>query len=285
MTANVRFVPDNAADRATITASSTAGALVAANLQLDSKADVWRSTANTAQTLLLAWPAGEIVDSVCLAWTNLTGLATVRLRGFAEVNDYVGSPQIVAFDETFAPDDALRLGEFVFGVDPLAASGAARARVASQVQCWLAAVYALRKLEITITDTTNGLAYIEASRLCVGLRISPLEDADRQGYSIGWVERSKPERAESGDLRVEPLGRYRRLALNLNALEPASRNAMLGMVANGLGDGVWVSVMSEDADTSNQQLHAFWGALVQDAQFSLPEYNAWATTLVFEEMA
>ena len=48
MADNVRIIYDNAADRATITASSTAGVLVASNMQDDRKSVVWRSTSTSA---------------------------------------------------------------------------------------------------------------------------------------------------------------------------------------------------------------------------------------------
>lgn len=278
---NIRFLYDNAADRATITASTTSGSLAAANLKADERAAVWRSTTNGATTLLLEWGAAENVGAVCMAWTNLTALATVQIKGFTVPADYPASP---VFTESFSPDSALALGEFVFGVDPLAASGAQRARVASQVQCWLSATFSVRKLLITITDTTNILAYIEASRLATGPYITPVRNADQQGFSIGWVEQTKPQRAESRDLRVEALGRWRRLQVNLAILEPTSRNFILSMVANGLGRGVWASVFPDDAETSTKQLHGFWGAFVQDTMFGYPVFDNWSAPLIVEEM-
>lgn len=282
MTANIRFIYDNAADRATITASSTSGSLVASNMQADERAAVWRSTANTSQTLLLEWSAAENVSAVCAAWTNLTALATVNIKGYTVPGDYPATP---AFSEDFTPDSALALGEFVWGVDPLVQSGAQRARVASQAQCWLSATFSVRKLLITIADTTNSLAYIEISRLVAGQYITPVHNAMQDGFMISWVEQSRPTRSESRDLRVDPLGRWRRMQINLALLEPVSRNAVLSMVANGLGRGVWVSAFPDDTEASTKQVHGFWAAMVQDAQLSYPLMDYWAAPLVFEEMA
>jgi len=281
MTANIRFVFNNAADRATITASTTSGSLVAANLKLDERAAVWRSTANTAQTLLLEWTAAENIGAVCMAWTNLTALATVNVKGYTLAGDYPATP---AFNETFSPDSALALGEFVFGVDPLVESGAQRARVASQVQCWLSAVFSVRKLLITITDATNALAYIEASRLVAGAYITPVRNVAQGGFLIGWAEQSKPQRAESRDLRTESLGRWRKLQINLYRLEAVSRNAVLAMVANGVGRGVWVSVFPDSTEASTKQVHGFWAALTEGAELSYPEMDIWSAPLTFEEM-
>ena len=67
--ANIRFIHDNAADRATLAASTTAGSLAATNLQRNEKAAIWRSTGTTA-TIAATWAIAEPVDSVVLGWTK-----------------------------------------------------------------------------------------------------------------------------------------------------------------------------------------------------------------------
>jgi len=76
---NMRIVYDNAADRATVTASSTAGALVVANLLTDRKSDVWRAT-GPAASIYAAWPAAETIQAVALPFCNLSPTATMRVR-------------------------------------------------------------------------------------------------------------------------------------------------------------------------------------------------------------
>ena len=76
---NMRIVYDNAADRATVTASSTAGALVVANLLTDRKSDVWRAT-GPAASIYAAWPAAEAIQAVALPFCNLSPAATMRVR-------------------------------------------------------------------------------------------------------------------------------------------------------------------------------------------------------------
>jgi|APAra7269096714_1048519.scaffolds.fasta_scaffold00313_9 hypothetical protein len=75
---NLRIVHDNASCRATITASSTAGALAAANLQVDDKSSVWRATGTTAR-LTLTWQAAEEIGAAALI-CNLSPTATMRVR-------------------------------------------------------------------------------------------------------------------------------------------------------------------------------------------------------------
>lgn len=80
---NLRIVYDNAADRAAITASSTAGALAAANLLTDTKSDVWRATGPSAR-LTLAWAVAEAIQALVLPFCNLSPTATWRVRATNE---------------------------------------------------------------------------------------------------------------------------------------------------------------------------------------------------------
>lgn len=80
---NLRLLFDNAIDRATLTASSTAGALVAANLQTDVKSDVWRATSTTAR-LTGIFNAAEAVQAIVLPMCNLSPTAMMRARVTSE---------------------------------------------------------------------------------------------------------------------------------------------------------------------------------------------------------
>lgn len=262
MTTNVRFVFDNAADRtSSLTATSTAGSLVPANLQVDERAAVWRSTTLAAQDLDFRWAADETVDSGGGFWSNLTPAATVRMRGYTVEAGDSG----LVFDQTVSPDTGLNIGNVTF-------------------QNWLAAALNIRHVKITITDAGNPVGYIEISRICIGKRIEPIRNMFQQAFTLGWKEQSKPVRAESRDLRIEPLGRFRSMKLNLGLLEQASRDLIIDMVNNGLGRGVWVSAFPENSTPSTRQLYSFWAALVQDTDFGYPNFDTWSASLVFEEM-
>jgi hypothetical protein len=76
---NMRIVSDNAVDRATLTASSTAGILAVTNLQTDTKSDVWRAV-GLAATISALWASPENVQAVALPFCNLSPTATMRVR-------------------------------------------------------------------------------------------------------------------------------------------------------------------------------------------------------------
>lgn len=114
---NLRIIADNAADRATLTASSTAGALVVSNLQTDKKSDVWRAGGTTAR-LTLAWAVAEAIAGIALPFCNLSPTDTMRVRVTNEpsvTNLFTYSEQfdnaawtkarcVVTADNTVAPD-------------------------------------------------------------------------------------------------------------------------------------------------------------------------------------
>ena len=72
----MRIVADNAADRSTLIASSTAGLLAASNLLTDIKSEVWRST-GTSATLTMSWPVAELVGMVALPFCSLLSLVSL----------------------------------------------------------------------------------------------------------------------------------------------------------------------------------------------------------------
>jgi hypothetical protein len=83
--ANLRVISDNAIDRAALSASSTAGAFAATNLQLARKSDVWRATGTTAR-LTATWAAAEPLQAVALPFCNLSPTATMRVRVTGEAS-------------------------------------------------------------------------------------------------------------------------------------------------------------------------------------------------------
>jgi len=81
---NLRIVPDNAVGRAaSLVASSTAGALVAANLASDVKSSVHRAT-GTSVTYTATWAAAEPIGCVALPFCNLSPSAQWRVRATSE---------------------------------------------------------------------------------------------------------------------------------------------------------------------------------------------------------
>ena len=90
MSGNLKIVSNNLGNSASLTASSEAGILVVENLQLDSKAKVWRSTSTTAA--ITAILTSVAVSCVSLPICNFTSTATMRVRVYTLSGD--GSPAL-----------------------------------------------------------------------------------------------------------------------------------------------------------------------------------------------
>lgn len=274
--ANLRLIHDNAADRATLTASSTSGTLAVSNLQKNEKAAIWRSTATTA-TLTATWATAEPVDSVALGWTNLTALATVT------VNLYANAGDTTPISTTVSPDAALALGDFAWGIDPLVMGAAQAAQVASQPQIWIASAAAVKKIEIVIDDPLNPLGYIDISRLSIGMRYEMAVNP-KYGARLSFIDRSKISRAESGDVRAETQGIYRTLDLDFEYLESADAQFLMRLAGYGKSQAVFVSLFPAAADTK-QQAYAFFATRSGNQSAGYQFLNRWNSSLTLEEIA
>ena len=148
---NLRLIHDNAADRATsLAASTTSGALVAANLQNDFKGQVHRST-GTSVSYTLTWTAGETVGAVALPATNLSASATVRVRLYSDT----GGTTLIADSGTINACPGLNLGLWNWALplngNAFAFGGASKSAV------WFDAHYFARRCVIDLVDTGNTL--------------------------------------------------------------------------------------------------------------------------------
>lgn len=80
---NLRIIHDNAADRAVLDASTTAGALLVTNLLTNRKGAPWRATGTTAR-LGATWDDIERIGGVFLPFCNFSPTAAMRVRVSSE---------------------------------------------------------------------------------------------------------------------------------------------------------------------------------------------------------
>ncbi|SPD65471.1 conserved protein of unknown function [Cupriavidus taiwanensis] len=157
---NLRIVHDNAADRAAIVASSTAGGLVVANVQSDLKGLVHRST-GTNVTYTLTWADFETVACTALAACNLSNVGTIRVRAY----DGAVAGNLLADTGVQYACAGPRLGLWDWtgklNGNAFANGGAAKAAV------WFPHV-AAKRVEIELSDPTNEAGYLDVARLVVG---------------------------------------------------------------------------------------------------------------------
>lgn len=280
---NLRIIHDNAAARATITASSQAGALGPANLLTDTKSAVWRA-ASASASFSLAFPQPELIGGVILPFCNLTSAAMIRVAGY----DARGA--IVA-DSGYVPACGYaKFGQFDWGGEVLGVSGYRRAGVnqfsrggGAYARCWLGNV-AVRRLDVYVSDPTNPDGYIEASRVIAGAWWSPQYNAD-YGASVQPIDTSTQHRTDGGDRRVAIGARSRQLSLTLAHLTPIDRARAMGMLLrNGLSVPLFVSLFPDADDPRLEQDHQIYGQLSELSAVALPYFNTYSAPITIEEM-
>jgi hypothetical protein len=276
---NMRIIYNNAADRATLTASSSVGALVPANLKNDLKSAVWRSATAAAGVtpsarLDLSWGAAEMVAGVALAYCNLTPQALVRVTGSLD------NWQTTKFDSGWIapcpapsqwPAGTMGANSFAYGASNLG-------------RAWLSAPAAVTALRIEITDAGNPGGYIEVSRLVCGGYWEPAKNPD-YGASLQPVDASTNSRNDAGDLMSDAGTRSDKLSLSMSRMNQLDRAALLRILrGNGITKPVYISLFPGHADALFEQDHQLVGKLVETAAMSLPSYNIAAATLQIESI-
>ena len=250
---NLRVIHDNSADRATsLAASTTSGALVAANLQNDFKGQVHRST-STSVTYTLTWTAGETVGGVALPATNLSASATIRVRLYSDTG---GTTQIADSGTVYACP-GLNLGLLNWSLplngNAFAFGGASKSAV------WFSSHYFARRCVIDLVDTGNPAGYIDNARLVVG---SYWEPAINAGYGVeaNVVDRTSNRRNDAGD-NLSDLGtKHDTLSLKLGNVGETDRARLMQIMRNaGAARNVFVSLLPGWADPVAEQDHMIYG--------------------------
>jgi uncharacterized protein YodC (DUF2158 family) len=275
---NLRIIHDNAADRATLTASTEAGSkLGVANLKKDKKSQVWRATAKTA-TLTVVWPTQEIVGGVALPFTNLTSTATIRVRGYINPTDL--TPAFDTGNQAACP--YAPLGLFSWGTQPMGVN--AYAFGGGAYACTWFDHIGVRKLVIDIADAANLNPYVEASRLVVGSYWSPALNAD-WGAAIDLIDTSKSERSDAGELLTDLGTRAKKISINQKQLDPLDRARLWDIIlTNGMVTPILFSLHPEDIDPTLEQTYQVYGKMVQKTRFTHQYHQTYGAPIEIEEV-
>lgn len=276
----LRVVYDNAANNGTLTSPNTTATLPVANLQNDRKSRVARST-GLAWQLELVFPANTMINMVALAFTNLTGNAAMRVRGYASPSAVVDT-DTPDWDVVAAPCCAAPYSARQDGIGALGANGFALGAYAHAYR-WFAGG-AVRKLVINVQDGSNTAGYIEAARLICGDYWTPTFNPD-YGATLTFADTSKNERSDAGDLLSEIHHRYKKLTLSMTQMPAADREVIADFFqVNGLYRPLFVSLFPEDPDPVREQAYTLYGKLTQMAAITASAYNQYAWPIEIEEV-
>ena len=280
---NLRILYDNAADRATLTASSQAGTLGPANLQRDSKNAILRAT-GTAQTITATWPTQESIACVALIFTNMTSSARMRVRGYAQPGD---SAPVLDTGNVF-PCPAAVHGTYPWGVLPLGwnayqAGGVntwARGGGADGVT-WFPAVR-VRQLVIEVWAPQCPEGYLEISRLVTGNYWSPEYNAE-YGAQLLLQDSSENYRTGAGDLKTAIGTTSDKLNINLAHLTPMDRARFMRILReSGKERAMLFSLFPENPDPLLEQDHMLYGRATNIDAVATPYYETYSAPLQIE---
>lgn len=270
----MRVIHDNAVDRATLTASSSVGDLVPANLQTDIKGDTWRA-AGGAATLTMTLPAGEVIGGVVLAFANFTSTATMRVRGY----DY--ADELVVDTGVQLACGYAALGAWEWGAIPLGANAYAYGGHVYGI-AWFAPA-SLTRLEIDIEDIDNPAGCIEVGRLIAGMYWEPKHNAS-YGPELTFEDASQHVQNDAGDTLTRIGPARRRLTLSLDHLPPADRNRLADLFRQGLARPAFLSLTPGDDDQTKEQQYAIYGKRPGDASLVYEFYASWRAQLTIREV-
>lgn len=266
---NLRIVYQNLADTSTITATSTASGTTTANLKLDAKSLLWRSTGTTV-TLTVTLPTSSIVSCVILPFCNLTKTATISI-----VASGMPSNSTLACPYTNPGDWASTL--IPSGTSKYSYGGGTYARV------YFTPV-TVSSLQIIITDSANSSGYVEASRLIVGNYWSPTFNTSF-GLSVIPKDMTTNERSEAGDLVSNRGITYNTMSFDLKYLNSADRVQLLSILkGNGKSKAIFISLFPEDDDEEKEGAHQIYGKLVELSGIQHTMFGIYSSTVDIEEV-
>lgn len=302
MSNSLRIVYDNKVDLAntTLTASSTATAATAvANLALDSKSKIWRSSTcstSSVKVLLKVVLASTVVQAVVLPFTNLTTAATIRVYGYTgtvpTLTGTVDSPTFtaggtLAFD-TGAGTLACPYQSFnvwspsvlPIGANTYAFGGGTYARIYIPVNIQAACTSMIIEIDDVITDK-----YIEAARLIIGPYWSPTYNTS-YGLSYTPKDTTTHLRTESGDLLSNRGPRFGSMTFDLKYMNTADRSMLYSILrGNGLPRPMFVSLFPENSDDWDlEQQFQLYGKLSQLSSLQYVNFIQYSSQIDMEEI-
>lgn len=232
MSANLRIVPRNFHDEATVTASEAASGFPAANTQNTARDQAWRSSTTGTVTIDGTFSRARTVSFFGMfrhrnhggsirvelfsdaAWTTL---ATGGDTGTVAINKIVGG----------AGDTAYQWGDDPYGIgqyDPLIAE--------SPYWYWFSPV-AVQSYRVTLSAHSTTFwsgAYWQISRLWLGNHFEPAVNPDF-GSALGWMDNTDRNRTRGGSLRTNLGARWRTAKMDLQSLNEDESPVWLDIMA------------------------------------------------------
>lgn len=273
MTYRFRLLSDNAADRATVTSTSTiASGLPLSNLKTDIRGQVCRSLAGS-MNLTLEWANLEPIGLVVLPLTNLQASSTIRVRAFLNTAD--ATPIADSGIVYAAPGAILENWDFTLPLNVNAFND----NDLPIISCFFSEQVACRKLVIDIVDPDA--TFIDISRLVAGPYIE-MQYGASYGASTSLVDLTKNSRADSGDYVSDWGPKAKSLSFDLEWISEADRPKIRQVLFKGIGKNIFVSIISDSDDPVLVRDYSIYGKQAQAGSMSFAFFQMHTTQITIE---
>ena len=271
---NLRIIHQNLANSAALTASTTAGGLVAANMVNDRKGWIHRSTGLVVQ-YTLTWPDLQTIGGVAFPAIRITTDSTIRVWAYDAVAG--GNLVLDTGVQWLAPGPALGNWDWTLPLNQSAFAAGSMVKAAH----WLPDHYAARRVVIEVADLTNPAGYIDCARLVVGGFWEPDNSAD-YGVVTGVNDASKNNRTGAGDLPSDRASMSDSLKLDLSVMTSRDRARMHRIMnQNGITIPLFISLVAGSEDMLLEQDSMIYGKR-QNSPVAFSSYNLHSTSITIE---
>ena len=246
-TANLRIVPRNFHDEATLTASEAAAGFAIANTQATARDTVWRSTSTGTVTISGSFSRDRVVNFFGMfRHVNHGGQIRVQLYSDAAWTTQVDDTGTVAINKVVgsSSDSAYAWGDDPYGdgqYDPLLTE--------APYWFWFAVDRTIQSYKITLSShaaTYGYSAYWQASRLWLGKYFEPAINPS-YGATSGVADNSDRNRSRGGSLRTSLGARWRAVRMSLDSVAETEVPTWMDILAHcQLGRDVVASLFPGD---------------------------------------
>jgi hypothetical protein len=249
--ANLRIIYNNVADLATITASTTASGsgFAADNMKNAQKTSVHRSTGATV-TYSLIWISDQIINSIALPATNLTGNDTIAVTLYDASSSVVASSGTVT--ACLSRSVLLQTGAKTTDYTQFSFGGATKTSV------WFNNTYAnIRRVDILLTSTN--VSQIDCARIICGNYWEPTRQVDK-GIELGFTDQSDITTTRSGNTYVDRKPIVETMNFQLQYLsDPDRATFMKIMRAWGSSGLIYICIFPDNTNPEITQAYSIYG--------------------------
>jgi hypothetical protein len=302
---NLRVVYQNLTEHPSyvVTASSSATTSTGiANIGTDIKSLVWRSSTSSialqGKANLVATFPSNVVRCVILAFTNLSSVATIRVRGYTGtapvLTGTVDAPtSTLAGTQVFDSGTVLANPYQSLGINnwnndtfyPITSTSTDYTARKMYSRVWIPTGVACTSVLIEIIDTNNINKYVEVSRLILGDYWSPQYNTS-YGLSTSVKDLSTSNRSEAGDLITTAGAMYNTISFDLKFLSVTDKitlNKIFKLM--GTQKSMFISLFPDNTtDWEKEQLYQIYGRLASIYAIDHPIFEMYSSQVEIEEI-